>query len=53
MESGFNFENKEAARKFFQGLRQIFIEWNSSEWQSKGFSKKEQEIKERVAKVTL
>jgi V/A-type H+-transporting ATPase subunit A len=51
--SGFNFENKEAARKFFQVLRQIFIEWNSSEWQSKEFSKKEQEIKERVAKFTL
>jgi len=53
IEAMFNFENKEAARKFFQALRQVFIEWNSSEWQSKEFSKKEHEIKERVANGTL
>ncbi len=50
MESGFNFENKEVARKFFQGLRQIFIEWNSSEWQTEGFYKKENQVKEACKK---
>jgi V/A-type H+/Na+-transporting ATPase subunit A len=53
IESEFNFENKDAARKFFQSLRQVFIEWNSSEWQSKEFPKKEHEIKERISNVTL
>ena len=46
MESGFNFKDKDSARKFFQGLRQVFIEWNSSEWQSDGFYKKENQVKE-------
>ena len=31
-EKPFNFENKDNARRFFQALRQKFIEWNSIEW---------------------
>lgn len=46
IESRLNFENKDTARKFFQGLRQVFIEWNSSEWQKENFCQKEKEIKD-------
>ncbi|MFA5388521.1 MAG: V-type ATP synthase subunit A [Candidatus Omnitrophota bacterium] len=49
-ESRFTFDNKDSARKFFQDLRQAFIEWNSSEWQSDIFSKKGKEIKETCKK---
>ena len=44
----FNFEDKDDARKFFQGMRQVFIEWNSLEWGKDVFYKKEKEIKEKV-----
>lgn len=50
IEFKFSFEDKAIARKFFQGLRQVFIEWNSLEWQSEGFSKKESEIREKCRK---
>jgi len=43
LEKEFNFENKDNARRFFQGLRQKFIEWNSIEWGSESFRNKEQE----------
>jgi len=46
IESEFNFEDKNAARKFFQALRQIFIEWNSSEWKTDSFFEKEKEIRQ-------
>ena len=48
--SEFNFENKDIAMKFFQGLRQVFIEWNSSEWQTENFKKQENQIKEKCKK---
>jgi V/A-type H+-transporting ATPase subunit A len=51
IESDFNFEDKNTARKFFQGLRQVFIEWNSSEWQTEAFSKKDKEINSKVQAV--
>ena len=41
IEAEFNFEDKDNARKFFQGIRQVFIEWNSSEWGKDIFYKKE------------
>ncbi|NQT46670.1 MAG: V-type ATP synthase subunit A [Candidatus Omnitrophica bacterium] len=49
MESGFKFGNKDTARRFFQALRQKFIEWNSIEWESKPFYKKEEEIEISVS----
>ena len=52
IESEFNFEDKNAARKFFQALRQVFIEWNSLEWQSESFSKKEKDIKDICIRYT-
>lgn len=48
IEAEFNFEDKAVARKFFQGLKQVFVEWNSSEWQADDFYKKENRIKEAV-----
>lgn len=50
MGAEFNFENKDGARRFFQGLRQAFIEWNSSEWQTENFKKQEDQIKEKCKK---
>nr|MBU1328975.1 V-type ATP synthase subunit A [Candidatus Omnitrophota bacterium] len=51
--SEFNFENKGAVRKFFQGLRQVFIEWNSSEWHTENFKKQENQIKEKCKKYII
>ena len=53
MDAEFNFENKDVARKFFQELRQIFIEWNSSEWQTENFKKQENQIKEKCKKYII
>ncbi|MBU1932293.1 MAG: V-type ATP synthase subunit A, partial [Candidatus Omnitrophica bacterium] len=50
VETEFNFEDKDTSRKFFQNLRQRFIEWNSIEWKTGNFSRKEQDIKEEVSK---
>ena len=49
LETGFDFGDKDSARRFFQGLRQRFIEWNSIEGNTEDFSKKEQEIKKIVS----
>ena len=48
LEKEFSFENKDAARKFFQHLEQKFIEWNSIEWQSDAFFEKEKECKKYI-----
>ena len=50
LETEFNFGNKDDARRFFLGLRQKFIEWNSIEFKTDGFLKKEKEIKKEVSK---
>ena len=49
VETEFNFEDKDASRKFFQNLRQRFIEWNSIEWKTDAFFRREKEIKEEVS----
>jgi len=49
LEADFSFENKDTARRFFQGLRQKFIEWNSIEQKQEAFSEKEKEIEETAA----
>ncbi len=48
LEKEFSFENKNAARKFFQHLEQKFIEWNSIEWKSDAFFEKEKECKKYI-----
>jgi len=42
--SGFNFKDKEEARTWFNSLRQKFIDYNFSPWQSDGFKKIETEL---------
>ncbi|MFH1413584.1 MAG: V-type ATP synthase subunit A [Candidatus Omnitrophota bacterium] len=44
LESDFDFDNKDQARYFFQGLRQNFRGWNSAAWQSLEFKEIEKEI---------
>jgi len=48
LEKEFSVENKDAARKFFQNLKQKFIEWNSIEFGIEEFSEKEKDIKKTV-----
>ncbi|MDC7127126.1 MAG: V-type ATP synthase subunit A, partial [Spirochaetales bacterium] len=42
-------ESKDAARTWFYQLRQKFLDYNGSEWQSDGFKKLEKEILEMIA----
>ena len=49
LETEFSFDSKDTARKFFQTLRQKFIEWNSAEWNTEDFKQKEKGIKNEVA----
>jgi len=42
--SEFSLANKDEARTYFNQLRQNFIDWNVSEWQSKAFKAKESDI---------
>lgn len=44
LESDFDFTDKDAARHFFQKLRQQFRDWNSCPWDSDEFRQNEQEI---------
>lgn len=42
--SEFSLENKEEARHFFNQLRQHFIDWNYSEWDSDEFKENEKKV---------
>lgn len=42
------FEEKDKARRFFQELRQKFINWNSSEFESDDFKRIEQELRDKL-----
>ena len=46
-----DFNDKDSARKFFQELRQNFINWNSSEYNTDDFNRIENELKEKVSSV--
>ena len=46
LEAGLGFKNKDDARRFFQRLRQGFIEWNSIEWKTDRFLEKQKEVEE-------
>ncbi|MDZ4242115.1 MAG: V-type ATP synthase subunit A, partial [Candidatus Omnitrophota bacterium] len=45
----FRFDAKDAARRFFQDLRQIFINWNSTGFQSPEFREIERQITEKIS----
>jgi len=51
LDAELEFENKDAARKFFQDLRQKFVNWNSIEFQGEEFKKLETEIQSTVSQV--
>ncbi|MCA9400102.1 MAG: V-type ATP synthase subunit A [Candidatus Omnitrophica bacterium] len=44
----FSFDKKDAARKFFQELRQLFITWNSTEYDSEEFKTQESKITGKI-----
>jgi len=44
LEADFEFSDKQEALHFFQRLRQLFNDWNTSVWQSDGFRSCQQEI---------
>jgi len=44
----FDFSGKDKARRYFQELRQLFINWNSSEFDSDEFKEKEKAIREKL-----
>jgi V/A-type H+-transporting ATPase subunit A len=43
-----DFDSKDLARRFFQELRQKFINWNSSEFQSEDFKRVENELRDQI-----
>lgn len=45
----FQFENKDAARRFFQQLRQSFVNWNSTAFQSEDFKRNEHDIRHKIS----
>lgn len=48
IETDFRFENRDAARRYFQNLRQKFTEWNSIQAGTDAFGEKEKEIRDTV-----
>ena len=44
----FQFENKDAARRFFQQLRQSFVNWNSAAFESEDFKHGERDIRHKI-----
>lgn len=44
----FKMEEKEEARKYFASLRQKFIDWNYSRWETENFSKNEAELRKML-----
>lgn len=49
IEKKFDFANKDAARRFFQELRQSFITFNTLEFNSDEFKKRESEIRKKLS----
>ncbi|MDR1179689.1 MAG: V-type ATP synthase subunit A [Spirochaetales bacterium] len=47
--SQLNIQTKEDARAFFNGLRQNFLDWNGTLWQSEEFKKLEDTIRKQIA----
>lgn len=48
LETKFNLEGKDEARSYFNALRQTFIDWNYTVWQSDEFKAKEAELTEML-----
>jgi len=50
IEGEFQFNTKEEARRFFLELRQKFLTWNATAFQSVDFKNEEREIRQRISK---
>ena len=50
--SDFDLNDKDSARNFFNQMRQKFIDWNYSEWNSDKFKTAEKEIESLYASAT-
>ena len=48
LQKSFKFDNKEEARKYFYDLRQKFIDWNYTEFESDEFKNQEKVIKDLI-----
>ncbi len=48
MKTDLELADKDAARTFFNGLRQKCLDWNSMEWESDDFKNAESEIKKTL-----
>lgn len=46
--SNLKLDEKEKARQFFNGLRQKFVDWNYTAWDTKEFKKNEEDMKKLV-----
>ncbi|MBW2136401.1 MAG: V-type ATP synthase subunit A [Deltaproteobacteria bacterium] len=46
LSSSFTFPDKDVALRFFQSLRQLFIDWNYCEWDSRGFRETEAQLRD-------
>lgn len=51
LEKTLDFPGKEEARSFFSRLRQLFIDWNYSQWGSEALNRIERSIREMVGEV--
>ncbi len=46
--SEFDLHDKDSARNYFNQLRQIYLDYNTSEWESDAFGKNEKELKKLI-----
>lgn len=48
LDQEFRFEDKDKARRYFQGLQQIFISWNSNVYKSDEFKQNESHLRKKI-----
>ncbi len=48
-----SFDSKDAARRYFQELRQVFVNWNSTAFDTKEFKDLEQSIRAKLMKASV
>jgi V/A-type H+-transporting ATPase subunit A len=53
VEMRFSFSDKAQALHLFQDLRQLFVDWNSTPWQSEAFEATESSIRHRLAEAKV
>jgi V/A-type H+-transporting ATPase subunit A len=53
LKAPFQFTDKDHARRFFQTLRQVFIDWNYTPWESEAFRETEEKIHRMLDEVKV